>query len=804
VEPLLYVSNLAPNVTEADLARTLEHCAPMRPTIHRDGISPTLTGTIEFKTIDKAEKALATLQNRPLLPPAPPCVLMLSAFPPTSPPMPIPQPMAIPRLVKHLPENITDSELYDLFRPFGVLAAVHNQIGLGRGIGLVEYWHEDDAKRAQEAMHCAEVGEQNISVQIYQPRRASGGVPSGDFNMAAPVFIPSGVMANMASNPYGAIGHGMPPHSPSHHAHSLSSGSIGPMANYSPPRPPMHYGPAARSPSHPFVHGPGQQVQYAPISGPGSGSQSGLIDPCNLFCKNLDPSIDSNELFTHFRPFGQIVSARVMRTETGQSRGFGFVSFQTPDQAQNALRQMNGVVLGSKAIIVRLHEPKQLRQEKLAQRFASGGGSGHPRAGGSGATSPTPSDGGESFSAWLPDKPGRRSSGSYYNAALAGNLNVPLKYDDLSALSPVVRKEVLTGELSRRLKQNDTVTESETDALVEAMSELDLKELCDGFVSPTKFVKNIQVARDTLNVPARYPESSSPAPDQDSSSSGKLLAPNSVSALPTPASAPEHPSTPVSISSSRVSPPRTSSPSGSVNGGSERDRLLAAVSRTEREPARAAEITELLLTLSRKERAMCIFNPEYLKSKIVDAKDVLDATDENAPPETLPAVDEPVGRVAPSTPQVKRINSTESSPRTPDLASRATSAVASPAPATPGTSNGSSTHTLASLARLPATEIVKLASSPSSTTGLPLPKADAVVTKATDEFIDGLMSKPVQQQKQLLGEKLFKVVRAFGVKGAPKITIGLLDSEDLRALAHLMNSYPEVLKEKVIQNAPTK
>jgi len=40
------------------------------------------------------------------------------------------------------------------------------------------------------------------------------------------------------------------------------------------------------------------------------------------------------------------------------------------------------------------------------------------------------------------------------------------------------------------------------------------------------------------------------------------------------------------------------------------------------------------------------------------------------------------------------------------------------------------------------------------------------------------------------------VVKSFGVKSAPKVTIQLLDQEDLRALAHLMNSYPDVLKDK--------
>lgn len=45
-EPLLYISGLAPSVTEADLARLLEHCAPVRPTIIRDGISPMLNGML--------------------------------------------------------------------------------------------------------------------------------------------------------------------------------------------------------------------------------------------------------------------------------------------------------------------------------------------------------------------------------------------------------------------------------------------------------------------------------------------------------------------------------------------------------------------------------------------------------------------------------------------------------------------------------------------------------------------------------------------------------------------------------------
>ena len=54
-EPLLYVSGLLPHVTDADLARALEHCIPFRPNIPRGGHEATLSGTIEFRSIVKGK-----------------------------------------------------------------------------------------------------------------------------------------------------------------------------------------------------------------------------------------------------------------------------------------------------------------------------------------------------------------------------------------------------------------------------------------------------------------------------------------------------------------------------------------------------------------------------------------------------------------------------------------------------------------------------------------------------------------------------------------------------------------------------
>jgi polyadenylate-binding protein len=317
-----------------------------------------------------------------------------------------------------------------------------------------------------------------------------------------------------------------------------------------------------------------------------------------------------------------------------------------------------------------------------------------------------------------------------------------MRYDDLSALSPVVRKEVLTGELSRRVKSMPTVPSEEVDSIVESLVGLSLSDVVSAIQDRTKLDEHIQRARNAHASSAVTPPEKTPSPANSQDS--RLLDPNALNAT---ASAPEHPSTPISVAASLSTPPRTSSPSGSIAPAtaSERGRVLAAVARLE--PSRAADLTDLLMTLPKRERAMCLFNVEVLRAKLVDAKAVLDSDDAAAEPTANTA---PEVTPEPATPQGKRTISAsqESSPRTPELSSRGGSAAASPTPATPGT-----THTVASLARLPATEIIKIANLP-STTGLPLPKADPSTVETTDAFVDSLLEKPVHSQKQLLGEKL--------------------------------------------------
>lgn len=75
----------------------------------------------------------------------------------------------------------------------------------------------------------------------------------------------------------------------------------------------------------------------------------------NLFVGNLDPNdVDENLLYDTFSAFGNLIrQPRIMRDEaTNQSKGFGFVSFDSFEASDTALECMNGQYLGNRQIAV--------------------------------------------------------------------------------------------------------------------------------------------------------------------------------------------------------------------------------------------------------------------------------------------------------------------------------------------------------------------------------------------------------------------------------------------------------------------
>eukprot|EP01101_Sappina_pedata_P011980 TRINITY_DN813_c1_g3_i1.p1 TRINITY_DN813_c1_g3~~TRINITY_DN813_c1_g3_i1.p1 ORF type:complete len:639 (-),score=287.71 TRINITY_DN813_c1_g3_i1:209-1942(-) len=119
------------------------------------------------------------------------------------------------------------------------------------------------------------------------------------------------------------------------------------------PQPLVHHNPH---------HGFGHRGQHHGHNGPrfagrhgaphhhhqGHRAQNGI----NVYVKNIDTALNEEAVKAAFAPFGKVLQVRIMKNEHHISREFGFVTFATPEEAQDAIEKMNGQTIGSRAVVV--------------------------------------------------------------------------------------------------------------------------------------------------------------------------------------------------------------------------------------------------------------------------------------------------------------------------------------------------------------------------------------------------------------------------------------------------------------------
>jgi len=93
----------------------------------------------------------------------------------------------------------------------------------------------------------------------------------------------------------------------------------------------------------------------------------------NLFVGNLDAEVDERLLYETFSRFGVLIAApKMMRDETGNTRGFGFVNYDSFEAADAAIEHMNGQYLCGKPINVTYALKKDSKTERhgsMAERI---------------------------------------------------------------------------------------------------------------------------------------------------------------------------------------------------------------------------------------------------------------------------------------------------------------------------------------------------------------------------------------------------------------------------------------------------
>jgi hypothetical protein len=87
--------------------------------------------------------------------------------------------------------------------------------------------------------------------------------------------------------------------------------------------------------------------QYYPAASPGPPIQTTASnkgpDGANLFIFHIPNHFTNVDMYQLFYPYGNLLSVRIMvEKDTGRSRGFGFVSYDSPDAAAWAIKELNG------------------------------------------------------------------------------------------------------------------------------------------------------------------------------------------------------------------------------------------------------------------------------------------------------------------------------------------------------------------------------------------------------------------------------------------------------------------------------
>jgi RNA recognition motif-containing protein len=86
------------------------------------------------------------------------------------------------------------------------------------------------------------------------------------------------------------------------------------------------------------------------------------MDKNKIFVGSLPWSINNDSLKELFAQYGEVTEAVViMDRETSRSKGFGFVTFSTPESAQKAL-EMSGKEVDGRAIVVNIAKPREERR----------------------------------------------------------------------------------------------------------------------------------------------------------------------------------------------------------------------------------------------------------------------------------------------------------------------------------------------------------------------------------------------------------------------------------------------------------
>jgi len=284
-------------------------------------------------------------------------------------------------IVNYLPQNVTEEKLKDMFSQFGELEHVKlmldKQTQSSMGYGFVKYVKPESAAAAIAGMNGYQMDQKKLRVGYSHPR-SEANVYVGNLKPTITkeeleqLFKQFGKIVEckiLVDQETGlSKGCGFVKFEKNQYAENAIAGLSG-MSHPEYSLRPLtvkfarkhdkthhgHFGNGMQRHAAPRFHSGAAAPAAAPHRSSAPVEYSGYC----LFIYNLPPDSNNDFLRSLFSRYGNITSANVMLDYNGQCRGFGFVNFEKLEDAQNAIKNMNGYVVKNRSLKVSFKDEKR-------------------------------------------------------------------------------------------------------------------------------------------------------------------------------------------------------------------------------------------------------------------------------------------------------------------------------------------------------------------------------------------------------------------------------------------------------------